>query len=293
VLLVIAWGLSALFLSTDGAIVLSQPPILDSVLAKRYQVGGNIALEGGNHEQALDLLGKAWELEPDATTALLLARTSGAVGGHKSAESWIRKGLALSPFGKESHRLYHDFAVYAKPRPVETTKEKRSRFEAIKEKALASESLDHGRYAEALSALLAAWRHNPDNAGTAKLLYRAYHETKSFEDAAQWYQEWAQLTPDENNPPIPIPQRIQKPEVLKTPEFRYPKKARQAGVSGRVLIRMKVGIWGRVDSVIILKGHDLLREEIMRSMKDFRFKPAMTKAGEPVSVWVSQMIRFQ
>ncbi len=75
--------------------------------------------------------------------------------------------------------------------------------------------------------------------------------------------------------------------------FVYPEKARKLGLEGRVYVRFKVDVDGRVREGYVEKGkYKLLNDAAIDAIKKTRFNPAV-KNGEPISVWTSETIEFR
>ncbi len=74
----------------------------------------------------------------------------------------------------------------------------------------------------------------------------------------------------------------------------YPEEARAAGLQGRVTLRLRIGVDGRVESLKILKssGTVSLDESALATVKQWRFEPAR-KLGRPVAMDVKTSVNFQ
>jgi len=72
----------------------------------------------------------------------------------------------------------------------------------------------------------------------------------------------------------------------------YPSIARQAGMEGRVVVRMLIGTDGRVRRAEIEKGSALFDEEALKAARQWTFTPALTD-GKPVMVWVRVPFDFR
>ena len=86
----------------------------------------------------------------------------------------------------------------------------------------------------------------------------------------------------------------EKPEVLSGPQLWYPDRARQAGISGRVLVQAIIGADGRPEpgSVRLIKPVDpFLDAEAMRYVHNATFKPARI-GGRAVRTLVNLPIDF-
>ena len=83
------------------------------------------------------------------------------------------------------------------------------------------------------------------------------------------------------------------PEYDKNPAPEYPRRARQLGYEGTVLLNVRVNPNGGVEEVKIAvsSGHSLLDESAMLSVKTWRFKPAR-RGDQPVAAWVRVPVRY-
>lgn len=75
--------------------------------------------------------------------------------------------------------------------------------------------------------------------------------------------------------------------------MEYPKKARQAGISGYVLMNLLINKEGAVEKVKILESQpaNVFDDVASNGVKNWHFKPAQYK-GEAVKVWAKQKVRF-
>ncbi len=75
--------------------------------------------------------------------------------------------------------------------------------------------------------------------------------------------------------------------------MEYPKKARQAGISGYVLMNLLISKEGTVEKVKVLESQpaNVFDDVATNGVKTWRFKPAQYK-GESVKVWAKQKVRF-
>jgi protein TonB len=72
----------------------------------------------------------------------------------------------------------------------------------------------------------------------------------------------------------------------------FPQVARDAGVEGTVTVRALVGKDGKVQDVVVVEGHQLLREAAIACAKTAVFRPALLQK-KPVEVWVLMPITFK
>ena len=90
---------------------------------------------------------------------------------------------------------------------------------------------------------------------------------------------------EENQLPQPVATNVAPP---------YPEEARAAGLQGRVTLRLRIGVDGRVESLKILKssGTVSLDESALATVKQWRFEPAR-KLGRPVAMEVKTSVEFR
>ncbi len=86
---------------------------------------------------------------------------------------------------------------------------------------------------------------------------------------------------------------IDKPaQATSTVQPDYPELARQAGVSGTIVVQALVGADGSVLEARVLNSNPLLNEAAESAVRRFRFQPA-TAGGVPVASWVSVPLTFK
>ena len=81
------------------------------------------------------------------------------------------------------------------------------------------------------------------------------------------------------------------PEAITKVAPVYPGRAREQGIEGQVLVQALVGKDGLVRDVKIVSSIPALDDAAVASVKQWRFKPALTK-GAPVEVWVAVPVKF-
>ena len=91
-------------------------------------------------------------------------------------------------------------------------------------------------------------------------------------------------------------------EVEKAPEcvnlsqvrssMKYPEIAREAGMEGRVTVKVLVGPDGNVIKVGSVNGPDVFHDEVRDKAGDLQFTPGLQN-GKPVKVWVSVPFNFK
>ncbi len=99
-------------------------------------------------------------------------------------------------------------------------------------------------------------------------------------------------SPGETPPPDFLPVEKQAVPIYRV-EPEYPEIACQAGIEGRVTVRVWVGRDGSVKDVNVLRSdNEIFDESVLAAVRLWRFDPAM-QAGRPVDVWTTLPIRFR
>lgn len=77
-------------------------------------------------------------------------------------------------------------------------------------------------------------------------------------------------------------------------EIKYPEKAKENGIEGRVFIRFIVNKDGNIEDAYIIRGIDeLIDKEALKVIENMpKWKPGM-QSGKPVSVWYTVPITFR
>lgn len=86
------------------------------------------------------------------------------------------------------------------------------------------------------------------------------------------------------------------PECVNLSQVRssmsYPEVARQAGVEGRVTVKVLVGPDGNVIKVGSMSGPDVFYDEVSSKVTNLQFTPGLQN-GKPVKVWVTVPFNFK
>ncbi len=106
----------------------------------------------------------------------------------------------------------------------------------------------------------------------------------------------------EKKEPVEEKKIYQSFEVEKAPEcvnlsqvrasMRYPDIAREAGIEGRVTVKVLVGENGSVIKVGSVSGNDAFHDEVRDKASDLQFTPGLQN-GKPVKVWVTVPFNFK
>lgn len=87
------------------------------------------------------------------------------------------------------------------------------------------------------------------------------------------------------------PQPLNYEEVRK--RIGYPLLAKEAGIRGKVIVRVLVSKDGKYEKHIVLRSpHKMLTEAVERELPNLEFSPGI-QAGKPVKVWVTTVFDFQ
>jgi protein TonB len=80
---------------------------------------------------------------------------------------------------------------------------------------------------------------------------------------------------------------------VSTPDPPVPEEARSQGVSATVVVRFTITETGAVTDVAIVRGsHPLLDPVILATVRGWKFKPALTADGKPVSSKKTKTFRY-
>jgi protein TonB len=87
------------------------------------------------------------------------------------------------------------------------------------------------------------------------------------------------------------PQPVNIDEIKK--RIGYPPLAKEAGIQGKVIVRVLVGKNGKYEKHIVLRSpHKLLTEAVEKELPNLEFTPGI-QAGKPIKVWVTIPFDFQ
>jgi protein TonB len=103
--------------------------------------------------------------------------------------------------------------------------------------------------------------------------------------------------PSASAPPPPVPAvrvggLIVQPKLLRAVQPIYPSSARQAGISGNVVISAQVDKAGNVGQTKVVSGPATLQAAALAAMKNWKYSPG-TLDGSPVDTTVTVTIHFQ
>ena len=97
--------------------------------------------------------------------------------------------------------------------------------------------------------------------------------------------------PDPRSPSAPYIYVEELPEAITRVPPVYPDSAREAGVSGTVMLQALVCACGEVSDIRVVQSVPLLDQSAIDAVRRWYFKPAAT-GGEAVAVWVHIPVKF-
>jgi protein TonB len=93
--------------------------------------------------------------------------------------------------------------------------------------------------------------------------------------------------------PVPVGQVANPPSLVRRVAPVYPEEARRRDIEGLVLLEAILDRDGSIEpSVKVLRSIPLLDAEAIAAVRQWRFRPARNKAGEPLRVILEIPIRF-
>ena len=126
-------------------------------------------------------------------------------------------------------------------------------------------------------------------------VYKFFPNEKCW--ATNYHGHWGFIA-DSKVFPISSRTRIKKTKFDVPPQLKsgikpkYPKKAKKAGIAGKVYIKVYIDENGKATKTIILKGHEELRQASIDAVKKAKYKAAKLK-GENIGVWVTLSLNFK
>jgi protein TonB len=85
------------------------------------------------------------------------------------------------------------------------------------------------------------------------------------------------------------------PEMIYSAQPQYPEEAEHGGIEGEVWIRALIDEDGSVVDAAVQTSSDTdvgFEESALTAAKQYRYRPARDKSGNPVAVWVSYKVAF-
>jgi len=97
--------------------------------------------------------------------------------------------------------------------------------------------------------------------------------------------------PKSDDPALRVGGEIKAPKKIKDVRAVYPPIAREAGVTGVVIIEAKIGADGFIEDARVLKSIPLLDEAALDAVKQWQFEPTLLN-GRPVPVMMTTTVNF-
>jgi protein TonB len=91
--------------------------------------------------------------------------------------------------------------------------------------------------------------------------------------------------------PVRVGGKIEPPQKVRHVDPIYPELAQRAGVTGIVILECVIDRDGRVDRVVVLRGHPLLDGAAVGAVRQWRYRPTLLN-GVPVEVVMTVTVRF-
>jgi protein TonB len=85
---------------------------------------------------------------------------------------------------------------------------------------------------------------------------------------------------------------MERPRRITGQDPTYTRQARQAHIEGEVVVRIEIARDGRVRDVTVLTGLPFLDEEVVRTVRRWRFSPPIV-GGRRAAIYMIQRITFQ
>jgi protein TonB len=93
---------------------------------------------------------------------------------------------------------------------------------------------------------------------------------------------------------LELKQVASAPRVLQQIKPQYPRSARNDGIEGLVLVRVIIGVDGRIEpgSTRVVRSVPALDAAAVSAVSQWRFSPALGRQGRPVRVIVEIPVQF-
>jgi periplasmic protein TonB len=91
--------------------------------------------------------------------------------------------------------------------------------------------------------------------------------------------------------PIVVGGMVREPALIRKINPKYPEAAKQAGITGSVVMMISIDEDGNVTEVKIQKGHTLLNKEAVNAIKQWKYRPTLLN-GEPIPVIAKATVEF-
>lgn len=126
-------------------------------------------------------------------------------------------------------------------------------------------------------------------------VYRYFPDEKCW--AAKFKDDWGFIDdflifPTRSSEPETSSEYDEPPRLKSSISPKYPKEAKEAGIKGKVYIKVYIDKDGKAKETIILEGIKELNQAAIDAVTKARYEPAKLK-GKPVGVWVNLSITFE
>lgn len=274
----------------------------------RFKIKGDSAFDARDFTSARASFSEALLYKPEDPHATRrvqqidrLAEQNEQLGKYRQ---YMKAGLRLKESGRlDDAKTQFEFALEARPddeEAISSIAEINSILEAERQKeadyleniARGDVLFERNDYEAALVSYQAALIAKPDDEHASRRITQIREQLNAL---ATQEKELPEGMVDDNGiynfteePPVLVGGR----EVLQS-RLRYPPKAQEAGIEGRVSVRMIVDETGRMLNPTILKGirHDM-DAEVMRVIRGARFEPGRV-GGQPVKSWYTLFFEFK
>ena len=91
--------------------------------------------------------------------------------------------------------------------------------------------------------------------------------------------------------PVRVGGEVKPPQLISAPPVAYPEMARQAGISGDVVVRIVIDKTGKVSEAKAISGPILLRDAAVNALRDRKYVPSKLD-GRPISLEMLVTIQF-
>jgi TonB family protein len=99
--------------------------------------------------------------------------------------------------------------------------------------------------------------------------------------------------PPPSQPPVQIGvDDLVSPKLITTVQPRWPEAAKRLGLTGPVLLSVRIDEAGNVADVRVVRGHPALNSAAEDAVKRWKYQ-AMLFRGQPISFWTTVMVKFR
>lgn len=254
-------------------------PVFESFLERNPDFTKH--LRAGRYQEASDLLDR-WARQQPEDSEIRLARVYLLLEQSRLEEGWEE---AQAYRGPAPYEVFHRVGAAAWEQAQNGSLDAETLAKAIElgleAETRAMEAREDASEAVAYKSLLLREK--------AKLTANRKEKQALTEEADRLRDRAAELQKQESQKG----RSVTRPEKISGSTPPIPEEARQAGVSGVVVLEAVIDEQGNVQDVRVLKGlHPALDEAAVESLRTWRFKPAMMD-GKPVKVYYTLTMNFR